>query len=71
MTSSQQMDCTAGSQNQEFYNAICCQIGLENKVDEPRTHSENFFMVGKSSGDNYQFFKSYEKVLIKSKSSYQ
>lgn len=45
------MDYCVGSYNWEFYNAICCQIGLENKVDEPRSHSENFSVVGKYSGD--------------------
>lgn len=45
------------------------------KIDEPRSQSENFSVVGKHSGDNDQFWKSYnEKAFIKNKSknkSYQ
>lgn len=62
------MDCSVRSHNRESYNAICCQIGLEGKADEPRSHSEEFSVVGKYSGDNYQFLKSYnEKAFTKSK----
>ena len=63
------MDCNVGSHNWESYNATCCQIGLERKTDEPRSHSENFSVVGKHSSDNDQFLKSYnEKAFIKNKS---
>ena len=45
------------------------------KIDEPRSQSENFSVVGKHSGDNDQFWISYnEKAFIKNKSknkSYQ
>lgn len=45
------------------------------KTDEHRPQSENFSVVGKHSGDNDQFLKSYnEKAFIKNKSkdkSYQ
>lgn len=58
-----------GAHNWESYNTICCQIGLENKVDEPTSNSENSCVVEKYSGDNSQFLKSYnEKAFIKSKS---
>lgn len=69
------MDCNIGSHIWKSYNVTCCQIGLEMKTDEHRPQSENFSVVGKHSGDNDQFLKSYnEKAFIKNKSkdkSYQ
>lgn len=40
------MDGSVGFYNKESYNAVCCQISLEWKVDEPRCHGEGFLWLG-------------------------
>lgn len=52
------MDCSVASHNWESYRATCYQRGLERKTDEPRSHSENFSVFDKYSGDNEQILKS-------------